>query len=111
LQAPQKSAVKYTFQFAGLMAFKDAVRQASPALLEPWSELRAWLPAAALGAVLGRLAARRGKVSSTDFEDGRFLVKGAIPESEACAFEAELRKSTSGQARLTLSHLGHELAK
>jgi elongation factor G len=99
------------FQFAAMLAFKDAVRRASPVLLEPWSELRAWLPAAALGAVLGRLAARRGRVRSTDFEDGRFVVKGAIPETEACAFEAELRKLTSGQARLTLSHLGHELAK
>ncbi|HEX7901926.1 MAG TPA: hypothetical protein VF950_29475 [Planctomycetota bacterium] len=97
------------FQFAGMMAFKDAVRQASPALLEPWSELRAWLPAAALGAVLGRLAARRGKVSATDYEDGRFIVKGAIPETEATAFDAELRKLTSGRARLTLSHLGHQL--
>src|SRR5688572_10930006 len=99
------------FQFAGLMAFKEAVRQASPALLEPWSELRAWLPMAALGAALGRLAARRGRVSSTDFEDGRFVVKGAIPETEAAAFDADMRKATSGQARLTLAHLGHELAR
>ena len=97
------------FQFAGMMAFRDAVAKASPALLEPWCELRAWLPAAALGAVLGRLAARRGRVRSTDFEDGRFIVKGAIPETEAVAFDADLRKATSGQARLALSHLGHEL--
>jgi elongation factor G len=97
------------FQFAALMAFKDAVAKAAPALLEPWVELRAWLPSPALGTVLGRLAARRGRVRSNDFEDGGFLVRAALPESEAAAFEAELRKSTSGRARLTWAPLGHEL--
>lgn len=99
------------FQFAAMLAFRDGVSKASPALLEPWSELRAWLPAEALGAVLGRLAARRGRVRATDFEGGGFVLKGEIPELEATAFAAELRKSTSDRARLTLAHLKHELAK
>ncbi|WP_030169814.1 elongation factor G [Spirillospora albida] len=86
------------FTVAGAMAFRAAVRQAAPVLLEPVMAVEVTTPAEYLGEVIGDLNARRGRVEGV----GTDTVTARVPLSEMFGYVGHLRGLTSGRAVYTM---------
>jgi elongation factor G len=98
------------FATAGGMALREACTDAGVVLLEPVASIRVAVDPAQLGAVLGDLAARRGRVSGTepDPEGGPTVVTAEVPEVELVRYPVDLRALTHGTAAFTRSPLRYE---
>ena len=95
-------SAELAFKIAGAMAFKEAARKASPALLEPMVAVEVTTPEDYLGTVIGDLNARRGQVQSMDEEHGNRVVRALVPLAEMFGYVGDLRSKTSGQATYTM---------
>ncbi|MFF5214316.1 elongation factor G-like protein EF-G2 [Micromonospora sp. NPDC000442] len=87
------------FQTAGALALRDAADQGQPALLEPVDEVTVRVPDGNVGAVMGDLSGRRGRVLGTEPDpasEGRTLVRAEVPATELLRYAVELRAMTSG---------------
>ena len=97
------------FQMAGILAFRSAVEQAEPALLEPMAQVELTVPDSLTGAVMSDLSGRRGRILGTDATgDGRALVRAYVPDAELTTFAAEFRSLTSGRGELNMYYSHHE---
>ena len=92
------------FQVAGSMAFKKAVLEARPILLEPVMKLEVRVPEEYVGAVMGDLNSRRAKVQGMEPLPRGVLVRALCPHSEAMTYDAELRSLTQGVGYFTMEH-------
>ncbi|RNL83798.1 elongation factor G [Halostreptopolyspora alba] len=90
------------FKVAGSMAFKDAVRQAKPVLLEPVMAVEVTTPEDYMGDVIGDLNSRRGQVQSMEERAGTRVVKAQVPLSEMFGYVGDLRSRTQGRAQYTM---------
>jgi elongation factor G len=89
------------FQIAGKEAFKEAFLAAQPVLLEPIDNVDVKVPEEYLGAVMGDISARRGKITGTD-TDGHFrVVHAQIPKAELLRYSTALRSLTGGRGEHT----------
>jgi len=86
------------FQIAGKAAFKEAFLKARPCLLEPIYEIEVRAPEDCLGAVMGDLSSRRGRIMGTDSADGYSIVKATVPQKELYKYASVLRSLTGGRA-------------
>jgi elongation factor G len=88
------------FKVAGRLAFRAAMAQANPVVLEPISRLEVTVPIDLQGDVMGDLNSRRGRVQGTDTaDDGRQTVIALVPTSEIQRYAIELRSLTGGRGR------------
>jgi elongation factor G len=85
------------FEIAGREAFKLAVRDAAPVLLEPIMDVRITVPEANMGDVLGDLNTRRARVQGMDTARGRSVVTAQVPLAEIQRYTSELRSITGGR--------------
>jgi elongation factor G len=94
------------FEVAGREAFKLAVREAGPVMLEPIMDLRITVPEANMGDVLGDLNTRRARVQGMETERGRSVVTAQVPLAEVQRYTTDLRSITGGRGvfAMTLSH-------
>ncbi len=90
------------FQVAGSMAFKKAVLEARPILLEPVMKLEVRVPEEYVGAVMGDLNSRRAKVQGMEPLPRGVLVRALCPHAEAMTYDAELRSLTQGVGYFTM---------
>ncbi|MFI7607252.1 elongation factor G-like protein EF-G2 [Micromonospora sp. NPDC049366] len=87
------------FQTAGALALRDAAEKGQPTLLEPIDEVTIRVPDASVGAVMGDLSGRRGRVLGTEPDpdgEGRTLVHAEVPATELLRYAVELRSMTAG---------------
>jgi elongation factor G len=90
------------FQTAGALALREAATACGTILLEPFDEVAVRVPDEHLGAVLGDLSGRRGRVLGTDVAGlGRTLVRAEVPCAELRRYAVDLRAMTSGAATFT----------
>ncbi|GAA1290035.1 elongation factor G-like protein EF-G2 [Saccharothrix xinjiangensis] len=90
------------FQTAGSLALKDAAGNGRTCLLEPVDEVTVRLPDEHLGAVLGDLSGRRGRVLGTEAVAGGYaVVRAEVPATELLRYAVELRSLTSGAGAYT----------
>jgi elongation factor G len=85
------------FEIAGREAFKLAVKDASPVLLEPIMHVRITVPEANMGDVLGDLNTRRARVQGMDTDRGRSVVTAQVPLAEMQRYTTDLRSITGGR--------------
>jgi elongation factor G len=85
------------FEVAGREAFKLAVNDASPVLLEPIMNVRVMVPEANMGDVLGDLNTRRARVQGMETEHGRSVVTAQVPLAEIQRYTTDLRSITGGR--------------
>ncbi|MGH3325601.1 MAG: elongation factor G, partial [Streptomyces sp.] len=90
------------FKIAGSIAFKEAARKASPALLEPMMKVEVTTPEDYMGDVIGDINSRRGQVQSMDERSGAKLITGLVPLSEMFGYVGDLRSKTSGRANYSM---------
>jgi elongation factor G len=97
------------FQTAGALALKDAAAQAKAALLEPVDAVEIVLADEFVGAVLGDLSGRRGRVLGTEpVSNGRTLVRAEVPATGLARYPVELRSLSHGTGQFTRGYLRHE---
>ncbi|HHK60418.1 MAG TPA: elongation factor G [Desulfobacterales bacterium] len=94
------------FKIAGSLAFKNAVQQANPVLLEPIMEMKIWVPKECVGDVIGDLNGRRGRVMGMDSEEKVEVITAQVPMAEVLEYAPDLTSITGGRGRFTmkLSH-------
>ncbi|KAF1014375.1 MAG: elongation factor G [Burkholderia sp.] len=91
------------FRMAGSMAFKEAMRRASPVVLEPIMAVEVETPEDYMGNVMGDLSGRRGIVQGMeDMVDGGKIVRAEVPLSEMFGYSTSLRSLTQGRATYTM---------
>ncbi|MGI5919410.1 MAG: elongation factor G, partial [Christensenellales bacterium] len=93
------------FKIAGSMAFKDAMKNASPVLLEPIMSVEVHMPDEYLGDVLGNLNARRGQIEGTEMRAGVQVIRAQVPLSEMFGYATDLRNRTQGRGTFTMQFL------
>ncbi len=97
------------FQMAGALALKEAAAAAQIAMLEPVSAISVLVSDEYVGAVMGDLSGRRGRVSGTEpAGNGRTLIKAEVPELELTRYAIELRSMSHGTGTFNRTYIGHE---
>jgi elongation factor G len=98
------------FKIAGSMAFQDACRQASVALLEPVMAVEVVTPEDYMGDVIGDLTSRRGRVQSMEARSGAQVITCKVPLSEMFGYATDLRSVTQGRANYSMQFDSYEQA-
>ena len=96
------------FEIAGREAFKLAVKDAGPVLLEPIMNVTVTVPEPNMGDVLGDLNTRRARVQGMDTEKGRSVVTAQVPMSEMMRYTTELRSITGGRGIFSMEESHYE---
>jgi elongation factor G len=94
------------FEIAGREAFKLAVLDAAPVMLEPIMTVEITVPEGNMGDVLGDLNTRRARVQGMDTARGRSVVTAQVPLAEMQRYTTDLRSITGGRGvfSMELSH-------
>jgi elongation factor G len=90
------------FKMAASIAFKDGMRKASPALLEPMMAVEVETPEEFMGNVMGDLSSRRGIVQGMDDNPTGKVIKAEVPLAEMFGYSTTLRSLSQGRATYTM---------
>ena len=94
-----------SFKMAGSLAFREAMDQAQPILLEPISRVEVVVPPVYQGDVMGDLNSRRGRVQGSEQDaGGDSVVTALVPTSEILRYAVDLRSLTAGRGRFRTVH-------
>ena len=85
------------FQIAGKQAFREAFQSAKPCMLEPITKIEVSVPEEFMGAVMGDLSSRRGKILGMDAEGTFQVVRAEVPQMELYHYSTNLRSLTGGR--------------
>ncbi len=85
------------FKIAGSMAFKEAMRRADPALLEPIMKVAVIVPDEYTGDVIGDLNSRRGQIQGMESQTAATQVNALVPLSGMFGYATDLRSKTQGR--------------
>jgi elongation factor G len=91
-----------TFEIAAKAAFREALRRASPILLEPVMRVETVTPGDNLGDVIGDMNRRRGTIQEQLERGTNIAVVALVPLSEMFGYIGQLRSMTSGRASYTM---------
>ena len=90
------------FKVAGSLAFKDAMKKADPALLEPMMKVDVTMPEEYMGDVIGDINSRRGRIEGMEDVGGGRIVHGFVPLSEMFGYSTDLRSRTQGRGNYSM---------
>jgi elongation factor G len=96
------------FKIAGSMAFKQAMEQADPVLLEPIMLLTVAVPEDVVGDVVGDLNSRRGRPLGMEAKGSVTEIKAEVPMAEVLDYARDLRQITGGRGDYTMEFARHE---
>ena len=91
-----------SFQMAGRIAFKKAMEQAKPTLLEPVMVAEITIPDEFAGSIMGDLNSRRGRIQGMDNKGGNTVVKAEVPMAEMLTYGADLTSMTQGRGSFNM---------
>jgi elongation factor G len=98
------------FKIAGSIAFKNAAKAASPALLEPVMKVEVVTPEEYMGSVTGDINSRRGRIEGMVSRPGTQIITAMVPLAEMFGYETDLRSMTQGRASSTMHFHRYEEA-
>lgn len=99
----------FAFQMAGSLALREAAAATKVSLLEPIDEISVLVPDHFVGAVMGDLSSRRGRVLGSDTAGNeRTVVKAEVPQVELTRYAIDLRSLAHGAASFTRSFARYE---
>jgi len=105
-----KDSSDMAFRTAGTLGLRAALRASTLTLLEPVAELTVTAPDDTVGAVLGDLAARRGRVTDSTSRGGAAIVTATVPLAEVFGYATRLRSRTQGRGVFTMQAAGYAVA-
>ena len=85
------------FKVAGSMAIREAVKQASPVVLEPMMKVEVEVPEDFLGDVIGDLNSRRGNIEGMNSEAGIAKIDAQVPLAKMFGYATDIRSKTQGR--------------
>jgi elongation factor G len=91
-----------SFQMAGRIAFRKAMEQAKPTILEPVMHVEITVPDEFAGSIMGDLNARRGRIQGMDNKGGNTVVKAEVPMSEMLTYGVDLTAMTQGRGSFNM---------
>ena len=90
------------FEFAGSIAFKEAMAKADPVLLEPIMKVEITTPEEYMGNVIGDVNSRRGRIESMEDIPSGKQVNAFVPLSTMFGYATDLRSKTQGRANYSM---------
>jgi elongation factor G len=102
-----KDSSELAFRTAGVLGLRAALRASKLALLEPIAQLTVTTPEDTVGAVLGDLAARRGRVTDSTTRGRAAVVTATVPLAEVFGYATRLRSRTQGRGAFTMEAAGY----
>ena len=90
------------YKIAGSMAFKEAMRKADPALLEPVMKVDVTVPEDYMGDVIGDINSRRGKIEGMEARGNAQVIHAFVPLAEMFGYATDLRGKTQGRGTFTM---------
>ncbi len=98
------------FRTAAKIAYKNGMAQANPVILEPIGELKAYIPDANLGDIMGDVTKRRGRVLGMGAADEPKMQElvAEVPMAEMGDFSTVLRSVTAGRGHYSLTFVRYE---
>ena len=84
------------------MAFKEAMRKASPVLLEPVMKVDITVPDEYMGDVMGDVSSRRGRIEGMTSISGAQLISSFVPLSEMFGYATNLRSRSQGRGTFVM---------
>ena len=90
------------FKIAGSLAFKEGMKQARPALLEPVMHVEVYAPDQYSGDIMGDLSSRRGRISGSEARGSNVVIKGQAPLAEMLSYATDLTSMTQGRASYSM---------
>jgi elongation factor G len=96
------------FKIAGSMGFKEAVRRAKPVLLEPVMDVEVVTPEEYMGAIVGDLNSRRGRILSMEARGSSQVIRANVPLGQMFGYATEMRSMTQGRATYTMQFARYE---
>jgi elongation factor G len=91
-----------SFQMAGRIAFRKAMEQARPTLLEPVMVAEITAPDEFAGSIMGDLNSRRGRIQGMDNKGGNTVVKAEVPMAEMLTYGVDLTAMTQGRGSFNM---------
>jgi len=91
-----------SFKLAARKAFKAAMQQAKPALLEPIMNVEVQAPVEFAGDLMGDLNARRGRISGMETRGNLQIVRAQVPMAEMLNYQNDLISMTQGRGSFTM---------
>jgi len=102
-----KDSSELAFHTAGRLGLREALRRCVLAVLEPIVEVTVTVPEEHLGAVLGDLSARRGRIGGSTVRGGSVVVTATVPLAELFGYATRLRSRTQGRGTFTTRPAGY----
>ena len=97
------------FKTAAQLAYKAAMPEANPVLLEPVGELKVTVPDSYMGDVIGDLNKRRGRVMGmTPTDNGEQVIEAEVPMAEMTSYAIDLRAMTQSRGSFTFHFVRYE---
>jgi elongation factor G len=96
------------FKIAGSLAFKEAMKSARPALLEPVMNVEVYAPDHYSGDIMGDLSSRRGRISGSEVRASNVIVKAQVPLAEMLSYATDLTSMTQGRATYSMEFAHYE---
>ena len=96
------------FKIAGSMGFKEACRKAKPVLLEPVMDVEVVTPEEYMGAIVGDLNSRRGRILSMEGRGSSQVIRANVPLGQMFGYATEMRSLTQGRATYTMQFARYE---
>ena len=97
------------FKTAAQLAYKAALPEANPVMMEPVGELKVTVPDSYMGDVIGDLNKRRGRVMGmTPTESGDQIIEAEVPMAEMTSYAIELRAMTQSRGSFTFHFVRYE---
>ncbi len=95
-----------SFKMAGRIAFKKAMEQAKPTLLEPIMAVEITVPDEFAGTIMGDLNSRRGRIQGMNNKGGNTVINAQVPMAEMLTYGADLTSMTQGRGsfNMEMSH-------
>lgn len=94
------------FKIAGSIGFKEGMKKADPALLEPIMKVEVTVPEDYMGDVIGDINSRRGRIEGMEARMGAQVIRAFVPLAEMFGYATDLRSRTQGRGvySMEMSH-------
>ena len=96
------------FEEAGRAAFKELSLKAGPLLLEPLMSVEVTTPEDYMGAAVGSICQRRGRIETMEEKSGQRVIHGLVPLSELFGYATVLRGLSQGRAGFAMQFEHYE---
>ena len=97
------------FKIAGSLAFKKAMQEAKPVLLEPIMNVEVYTPEENAGDLMGDLNGRRGRILGMDVKGSTQVISAQVPLAEMLNYAPTLTSLTGGRGSFHMGHCRYEI--